>query len=149
MSYHQPPLEVSQVVQVHRYRRAEIQANPHRLFIFGDNMARAGFGGQAKEARGEPNAVGIPTKWSPAMTPDSFFTDEDFDEVKPVIDAAFERISQHMDGGGTVVWPTDGVGTGLAQLAERAPRIFEYIETRRQAMSARAVVLTQQSSPRS
>jgi redox-sensitive bicupin YhaK (pirin superfamily) len=29
------------------------------LFVFGDNLRRTGFGGQAAEMRGEPNAVGI------------------------------------------------------------------------------------------
>jgi hypothetical protein len=59
--------------------RASCRANPDKTFLFGDNAIHAGFGGQAaKEMRGEPNAIGIPTKFYPNMRDDSFFTDKDF-----------------------------------------------------------------------
>lgn len=34
--------------------RAMLRAEPEKLFVFGDNFVRTGFGGQAKEMRGEP-----------------------------------------------------------------------------------------------
>ena len=46
--------------------REELQRHPELIFVFGDNMLRKGFGGQAKEMRGEPNAVGVPVKWRPS-----------------------------------------------------------------------------------
>lgn len=56
--------------------RQMMRAEPTTLFVFGDNLAQVGYGGQAKEMRGEPNAVGIPTKRKPSRTaPDEFFTD--------------------------------------------------------------------------
>lgn len=42
--------------------RAYVRANRDKLFLFGDNLERRGFGGQAAAMRAEPNAVGIPTK---------------------------------------------------------------------------------------
>jgi len=42
--------------------RQMLRAEPGTLWVFGDNLQRKGLGGQAKEMRGEPNAIGIPTK---------------------------------------------------------------------------------------
>lgn len=116
---------MSKVIFVKRYTRELIKSFPDTLFVFGDNMARSGYGGQAREARGEPNAVGIPTKWAPTSAPEAFFKDEDFDKVIPIIDAHFLTLHLHF---GKVIWPEDGIGTGLAELDLRAPKIFSYIE---------------------
>lgn len=106
------------------YTRDSIQAQPDVLWVFGDNLTRTGYGGQARAARGEPNAVGIPTKVSPYQ----YFSDTDFNKAKPVIDAAFRKLYNHLQSGGIVVWPEDGVGTGLARLEEKAPKIWDYLE---------------------
>lgn len=42
--------------------REDLQANPDVYYLFGDNVERRGLGGQAKEMRGEPNAIGVATK---------------------------------------------------------------------------------------
>ncbi|KKL05458.1 hypothetical protein LCGC14_2605850, partial [marine sediment metagenome] len=47
--------------------RQMLRDEPDTLFVFGDNMQRRGLGGQAFAMRGEPNAVGIPTKIFPSM----------------------------------------------------------------------------------
>lgn len=114
-----------------RITRVDLAASPDVLFVFGDNMARRGYGGQAREMRGAPNAVGIPTKRAPSMTPSAFFSDDDFLWAKPEIDAAFARLEAHIRVGGRVVWPKDGVGTGLAELPQRSPLIWRYIESMR------------------
>jgi hypothetical protein len=105
------------------YTREQIRAERHRVFVFGDNLARRGLGGQAKAARGEPNAVGIATKRAPTMGPNEFFTDsdEDFAMVKAVWKEDFDPIIQALKEGKDVVFPADGIGTGLAQLPQRAP----------------------------
>jgi len=115
------------ILSIDRIKRSFVKANPTCLFVFGDNVKRIGMGGQAKECRGEPNAIGIPTKWYPSMEESSFFTDSCLDTVKPILDKEFDRLKRHLDNGGTVYVPTDGVGTGLAQLPTRAPKIYEYI----------------------
>jgi hypothetical protein len=56
------------LVIVKRYERADIRAYPGVLVTFGDNLERLGLAGQAGAARGEPNAVGIPTKHGPWRT---------------------------------------------------------------------------------
>lgn len=114
--------------------RPDLQANPGTLFVFGDNMKERGLGGQARQMRGEPNAVGIPTKWKPTMESDAYFIDSDFPAVQGLIDERFNALLDHLRSGGRVVWPSSGIGTGLADLKNRAPRIWDYIETRRNAL---------------
>jgi len=114
--------------------RDDLKRNPDHLFAFGDNMARRGLGGQAKEMRGEPNAVGVPTKWEPTMYPSGFFSEADLEKVKPSIDKAFEQLRAHLARGGTVVLPRDGLGTGLAALDGRAPSIVALIQAHIEAL---------------
>ena len=114
------------ILIVRRYTRALIRSQPKRLFVFGDNLARVGYGGQAAEARGELNVIGIATKRSPR----SFFTEteQDFVDAKEQIVKAFVILAEHLQAGHDVVWPKDGVGTGLAELPVRAPSIWEGLE---------------------
>lgn len=116
------------VYRLLRYDRVRIRQDRKCLYAFGDNVAGRGFGGQAEEARGEVNAVGIPTKWGPTRSGTAFFTDDDLGLVRDKIDAAFDRLRKHLEAGDPVVWPADGVGTGRADLRTRAPAIHSYIE---------------------
>lgn len=111
------------VIRQKRIVREDLQANPDVLYAFGDNEARTGMGGQAGEMRHQPNAVGVVTKRSPSRYPSAYFGDGDFDHVKPMIDAAFARLR----AAPVVVIPLDGLGTGLAELPQRAPKIHRYI----------------------
>lgn len=114
-----------------RISRSMLVNEPDTLFVFGDNLLRKGRGGQAAEMRGEPNAVGVPTKKAPSNAASAFFTDEDFDEAVKTIESDLKQIADHLKAGGNVVWPRDGIGTGLADLPNRAPKIWEYLEERR------------------
>jgi len=109
--------------------RQYVRENPDKIFVFGDNLEERGFGGQAREFRGEFNSVGIPTKRSPSMSESSFFSDKDFDELKPILDEKFFIIEVWKRTGLTVVVPKNGIGTGLAELDKGAPRIFSYIKS--------------------
>lgn len=110
--------------------RADLLAQPDALFVFGDNERRIGMGGQAKECRGEPNAVGVATKRSPSMNESEMWSDADFDRCANVIDADMAPLFDHIKNGGMVVFPRAGIGTGLSQLPTRAPRIMDHIRTR-------------------
>lgn len=96
-----------------------MRAEPRTLFVFGDNLARWGKGGQAAVMRHEPNAVGLPTK----RTPYEFLTDDDLRAVADASRSAVALLHKHVRAGGLVVWPSAGIGTGLAQLRQRAPLI--------------------------
>jgi hypothetical protein len=114
--------------------REDLRANPGVLYVFGDNDMRAGLGGQAAEMRGEPNAVGVRTKWAPSADADAFFSDSDFDRIVEMIDEDLDRVYDHVSRGGLVVFPMDGIGTGLAMLGLRAPRVLDYLNEKIDAL---------------
>ncbi len=104
--------------------RGMLFREPKNLFVFGDNLERRGFGGQAKEMRGQANAVGIPTKRKPTMEPGAFLYDHDvvewFEECQP----DFKRLLLHR---GTIIIPKQGIGTGRARLKENSPLIHKLL----------------------
>ena len=110
--------------------REFVRSHPNFLFVFGDNLAKEGLGGQAREMRGEPNAVGIATKRSPSMNSDAFFSDSDIHNViiMGAIKDSFRILESHLLSGGVVVIPKNGVGGGLANLPANAPLIDTFIK---------------------
>lgn len=106
-----------------RITREDVRAENDKIFLFGDNLKQTGYGGQAKEMRGEPNALGIPAKKEPANNQTSFFTDKEFEANRQAIDKAFGKIPPDK----TVVVPKGGIGTGLAKLEQTAPLTFAYL----------------------
>jgi hypothetical protein len=128
-----------------RISRADLRANPNTLYVFGDNMVERGMGGQAKETRGEPNAVGIPTKKFPHMRAGAFFTDADFGTWFEKANPKFQRLK---NSNRPIVWPEDGIGTGLAQLQQRAPRIWAQLEAWRAELEGGRVPQQAATAPR-
>lgn len=107
--------------------RSDLQSNPHILYLFGDNLVRQGRGGQAKEMRGEPNAIGVATKRRPSAYADSFFSDSDFEDNCKVIRTDLRPAARAIQHYSIVIIPEDGLGTGFSELPERAPRTNEYL----------------------
>ncbi|XAI95947.1 hypothetical protein [Microcystis phage Mwe-JY26] len=112
----------------HRIYRVDLKNNPTVLYLFGDNALRVGLGGQAKEMRGEKNAIGIATKWRPSMEEEAFFSDKDYTAATRIMRSDMDTALEYARKGGVVVIPSDGLGTGLSQLPERAPRIYAFLE---------------------
>jgi len=106
--------------------RLTVQDNPDKIFLFGDNLLEKGFGGQAAAMRGEPNAIGIPTKKLPFNNSAAFFDDKEFEENKKYIDEAFAKIPKDK----IIVIPTAGLGTGRAKLDKKAPKTFAYLQSK-------------------
>lgn len=124
------------VVRMKRISREFVRANRNRIFLFGDNLAGMGFGGQAAAMRGEPNCVGIPTKKLPSNRDDAFFTDLEFEQNKAAIDYAFDVLFHKISKAEQIiVIPADGLGTGRAQLESRAPLTFAYLQKCLRALS--------------
>jgi alkylated DNA repair dioxygenase AlkB len=118
--------QVGNVQVVDRYSIADVQANSNKIYIFGDNVIEKGKGGQAI-IRDEENAFGIPTKVLPDTTPNSYFNDNKYEANSSQIDRAIEKIK---NDGRPVVFPKDGLGTGLAKLKEKAPQTYTYLKQR-------------------
>ena len=116
--------------------RKFIQSHPDWLFIFGDNVLKTGYGGQAKECRNEPNTFGIPTKFAPSMNERDFFTDDFFEAIKIIYDDIFEymaesKIDKYKN---VVIFPR--IGEGLAELPKRAPKIYAYLKEKLRALES-------------
>ena len=115
------------IIFQHRIYRIDLRANPDVLYVFGDNVDRVGLGGQAGEMRGEPNAVGVATKWSPFMNESAFFNDVDYDGIAKIIDADFEPLFKAAMNGKTIIIPADGLGTGLSEMPTRCPKLYQLV----------------------
>lgn len=107
--------------------RDDLRNNPDAVYLFGDNVRRKGMGGQAAAMRGEPNAIGIATKWAPDNRETSFFSDDDLERISPIITEDFLKAFNARSRGLLIVIPADGLGTGLSQLPERAPTVNQLV----------------------
>jgi len=104
----------------------DVKNNPNKLFIFGDNNARLGKGGQAI-IRDLPNVIGIRTKKGPSRKAAAYYKDSEFSQnSKNILEDILEIKKEAMDGM-TIVFSEGGYGTGLADLKNRAPKTFEYL----------------------
>ena len=113
---------------VKRYTVDDTVKHERSLFVFGDNDARRGLGGQAT-IRGSPNAIGIPTKKHPNTRAKDYYSDVEFvqNRVK-ILRAIREMIGTFVMGDyNTLVVPEDGLGTGLAKLPLTAPLTYKFL----------------------
>ncbi len=103
-----------------KWYNVEDCANTKALYVFGDNTKRIGKGSQA-QIRELNNSFGIATKNLPSMSNESFFNDSFEDIIFLVNDIKtlyqFAKFRPDL----TIVFPRDGLGTGLSQLPTRAP----------------------------
>ncbi|MEE3413626.1 MAG: NADAR family protein [Bacteroidales bacterium] len=112
------------------WTRQQVAQQQDKVFLFGDNTndrVNTNYIPTSTQAviRGLPNAIGIDTKKDRGVTPQSYFTDADFNQFKAQVDAA---IAQAKASGKTIVIPADGIGTGKAMLKEKAPKCFKYLQ---------------------
>jgi hypothetical protein len=105
--------------------RNDLRTNRTKIFIFGDNDQRSGFGGQAKEMRGEPNSIGIRVKKYPSMNENSFYRDSEYKNNIIKIDEDINKLEKLECK--TIIFPSNGIGTGMAKLNITAPETFKYL----------------------
>jgi len=103
-----------------------VLSRPKDIFVYGDNLEHWGKIGQSI-IRDCPNTVGIPTKRKPSMMGDAFFSDK-IEELNYVIDA-FHKIDECISNDRNIVFPENGIGSGLARLSVYSPIILQYINT--------------------
>ena len=116
---------INVVVQEAWYSIEQCKANPRSIYVFGDNLLRVGEAGQAS-IRSCNNAIGIATKKKPSMLESSFFSDKEYDKLEPFLKKEIDKIVSIMfsDNLDTLVFPIDGLGTGLSKLPQMAPKVF-------------------------
>ena len=116
-------------IQKEWYSVEQCLANPNKLYIFGDNALRVGKGGQA-QIRDCENSYGIATKATPSMDKAAFFSDKPdqteivFNDIKELYEFYTSDKKHTID---TIVFPADGLGTGLSEMPTRSPKMFKWI----------------------
>lgn len=95
--------------------------NPEHIFVFGGNLAGTGFAGQAV-IRKEPNAFEIPTKRYPSTHIGAYFKDKPC-EREHVLTSLRDLYSLARTR--TIIFPRNGVGTGMAKMSQYSPEIFK------------------------
>ena len=138
------PAQAKTVSKQDRIYRSDVKSNPNTLYVFGDNDARKGYGGQAATMRGERNAVGIRTKALPETGENAYWSDKTYEENIRKIDEDMAPLFAHT---GPVVIPSDGIGTGRAQLARRAPKTFEYLQSKLAELEGKPAQPAQAKTP--
>lgn len=123
------------VIQSRPYLRQQLRNNPGAIFAWEDTLEHDINGGRraALQCYGEPNAIGIVTKRMAGMAPQCFLSDEDGlpgTAVRRTIEIQVDRMSFHLDRGGTVYWPATPIGTEGC-LLHRAPVLWGAIERMR------------------
>jgi len=96
--------------------------NPTKIYVFGDNLNESGTAGQAK-IRFCDNSFGIPTKRAPSMNEEAFFSDKD-EEWNSIYERLRSLYLLALSGK-TIVFPSAGLGTGLAKFKEKSPINFK------------------------
>ena len=125
--------------------RGDVRENRNILYVFGDNDTRQGLAGQAKQMRGEPNAMGISTKKSPNMGDTAFKNDAEFEENARIITQDIDAIIAAWNTGSYTKVVVPPIGQGLAKLSEKAPKTWAYLneELKRLEKTISAAVPTQ------
>ena len=108
--------------------KAEVQKNRKTLYVFGDNDTRKGLGGQAKEMRGEPNAIGVTTKKYPSNDESSFKLDAELEANKKAITADINKVIAEWNTGKYTNVVVPQIGVGMAKLPTRAPKTFAFLQ---------------------
>lgn len=109
------------------FTRRKVQNNLETFYVFGDNVMRTGYGGQAKACRGEINAIGIRTKYAPHNGDNAFFG-QNIEQEKQMITNDLALVEAALNSGRKVVFPLYGIGTGRADLENRAPEVAQHLK---------------------
>jgi len=127
-------LQIPKVKVVKRFTKKMLDENPDMAFLFGDNEERTGTGGQAKVCRGQKNAYGIRTKQSPSMSKNAFWSDKNYKSNINMM--ADDFMAAFRAGHSTLVLPADGIGTGMADLKNKAPKTFKWLRSMMKQLAA-------------
>lgn len=100
--------------------------NPNSIIIFGDNLIGKGKKGQAI-IRDCSNSYGVPTKRLPSMKEGSFFSDQ-ASEYNLVKERLLYLWKEHKEGK-EIILPLNKLGSGLADLQNKSPKIYKMIES--------------------
>lgn len=96
-------------------------SSPDKVYVFGDNMRGFGKAGQAI-IRYEPNSFGIPTKRYPSKDDWAYFSDKE--EERQAVLSSLRKL-YIIGQSKVIVFPSGGIGTGLAKMKDKSPKIWD------------------------
>lgn len=110
-------------VQSDYYSIEQCENNINKIYVFGDNLIQKGNAGQAI-IRHCLNSHGIPTKRYPSRKESAYFSDKS-EEYASLIKSVADlyNLSQIITNV-TIVFPSNGLGTGLSDMPNKSPRLF-------------------------
>lgn len=131
-------ISIDYIVYYGKWSSSTAKAHRDWLFVFGDNDQGHGEGGQAIIRRA-PNAFGIPTKRTPDTNSRAYYSDRNYDEHINQIGRRFDQLEQTIEENRyrAVVFSSAGLGTGLADLPRKAPKVYNYLVRRMTAFRER------------
>jgi len=108
-----------------RFSIEQCRTHPKTVFVFGDSLERYGEAGQAV-IRNQVNSIGFATKKKPSMSPDSFFSDLEYEDNCKIIDEEIAKITLFLGefNAKDVAFPYFGLGTGLSAMQSKCPKTF-------------------------
>ena len=118
---------VKKIILHNKYTVELANDNPNCIFIFGDNLMKKGTGGQAC-IRYCKNSFGVPTKKYPSCHENAYFTDNEYDCNCDIIINTINKLREELNKYDFMIFPLDGLGTGLAKLNECAPSTFNFLK---------------------
>lgn len=92
--------------------REDVRANRGVIFVYGDNVAREGQRGLARQMRGEPNAHPISMSWGPFDPFTHASAEEAMAHIEQDLDALLARSPK------LIVWPLSGLVPEFLSLPE-------------------------------
>lgn len=116
--------EINKIEVVENYNDEDVKNNSNSIYVFGDNLDRKGTAGQAV-IRNNNNAFGIVTKLHPSNDDNAFMSDTSFENNKQIIDNDINKLKTFKQ---RIIFPKNGIGTGLAKLKEKAPKTYAYLK---------------------
>lgn len=120
-------------IKIHQgfWTRDEVARDTESVYVFGDNFQDSAncYVPTSTQAviRCLPNSLGIPTKHDRYWSEYSFIGVDDFLMFQRMLEIRIEQIKQHLEQGKTIVFPSDGIGTGKARLLKKAPMCWKYL----------------------
>jgi len=118
--------------------RDRVRAGKLFIFAFDDDEARLTEGGLAGQCRGENNAVGIRSRYSPGNDPSCVWTDADILRHQQLLDDDFAVLISWVEAGGPVFLPKAGLGNQLPRLVDTAPRTYLFLQKKVKELRAAA-----------
>ena len=92
--------------------REDLRANTDAVFVYGDNVAREGQRGLARQMRGEPNAHPISVSWTPFEPFTHASAQDAMQHIQNDLEALYTRAPK------LIVWPLGGIVPEFLTLPE-------------------------------